>query len=149
VRVDAAKRKRPAFISILCVSEDRSVASLYPTPGAHDNEITPGEDLPVLIRVFKTDLPGLRRVPLDRILVLATDHFADLSPFVREGRFRPAADPPAWTRGDNDLPEVLVEAFAPLRTRGAGSYAVLHESFGVAALDLEVVETAGRTDASE
>jgi hypothetical protein len=139
VRIDRARRERPAFISILCVSEDRKVTPLYPRAGERNNAITPGTELPVLIQVFETKVPGLRRVPLDRILVVATETYADLSPYMRDSAFRPAADPPAPTRGTDDLPEVLAQAFAPLATRGAGSIGVQRESFGIAALDFEVV----------
>jgi hypothetical protein len=138
VTIDASRQKTPVFVSILCVSEDRSVAILYPTGGSRENLVTPGTPLECAIQVFETRIDGLARPAVDRVLVLATDVSPDLSSYRHGSRLLPAAQIHP-TRGDDGLPEVLQEAFAPTLTRGAGAIAVVHQAFGVASLDFEVV----------
>jgi hypothetical protein len=143
VRVGGAVDGKPVFISVLCVSEDRSISLLHPSPGARDNEVAPGAELRVPIAVFETpEVPGLRRVPIDRILVIATDRFTDFSPLVRDGRLRRAAELRTVARGGEEMPDLLSDLLMPLVTRGSTPTANTRGSFGVAALDLEVVSAA-------
>jgi hypothetical protein len=150
VTIDASRRKTPAYVSILCVSEDRSVAILYPTGGSRENLVTPGTPLECAVQVFETRIDGLVRPAVDRVLVLATEMSPDLSSYRRGSRLLPAAQIQP-TRGDDGLPDVLQEAFAPTLTRGAGAISVLHQGFGVVSLDFEVVASPGqpRSDGSK
>ena len=150
VTIDASRRKTPAYVSILCVSEDRSVDILYPTGGSRENLVTPGAPLESLIQVFVTEIDGLARPAVDRVLVLATEVSPDLSSYRHGSRLLPAAQIQP-TRGDDGLPDVLQEAFAPTLTRGAAAIAVLHQEFGVASLDFEVVTSPAppRTEGSK
>ena len=148
VTIDASRRKTPAYVSILCVSEDRSVAT------SPDRRFTrepghAGHAARMRCPVFETRIDGL--VPRGRSRPgFATEMSPDLSSYRRGSRLLPAAQIQP-TRGDDGLPDVLQEAFAPTLTRGAGAISVLHQGFGVVSLDFEVVASPGqpRSDGSK
>jgi hypothetical protein len=137
VELDPA-RKSPMHVTILCVSEDRTVELLYPREiGVRDNLVEPGVPFLWPIKVFETPIDGLGRPERDRILVLATQQVADFSQFV--ARSAPL-EPPATRGAGERLPDALLDALTPCRTRGATATAPgVDEPFGVAALDMEVV----------
>ncbi len=149
VTLDRATASGPLFVSILCISEDRSVTLLYPAVnGARDNLIEPGRPLRVPISLAPTRLEGVDRDGVDRLLVLVTETFADLSQFVREadGSFGSAAEARGVVRGEASLPSSILDALAPMVTRSADGAAdattgsnAAEAPFGVAALDLQVV----------
>jgi hypothetical protein len=139
VRIDSSRRRSPAYVSILCVSEDRSVAPLYPTTqGARDNELAPGEHLDARIEVFASDpIPGLARPPRDRFLVIATELAVDFRTYTSPPAI---AEPPELRGASDELPDILLDALAPCRTRGDSPTARAREqAWGIAALDVEVV----------
>lgn len=144
VTLDAKTRKRPAYVTVLCVSEDRTFAPLWPLPGATDNQALPGVPYVVDFDVFPTPIAGLDRPPLDRILVLATDHPADFAPYRSGGVefIAASADPETFRAAGPRLPSLVQDALAPCRpvaTRGARRLATVEETFGIAAIDLRVV----------
>ncbi len=140
VALDPALRKRSVFVTVLCVSEDRTVTLLHPPiVGERENVIMPGTPKQIAIEVMPTRVAGGTRDGVDRILVIATERYADFRPFVNEGRLIPATEEPRRDRGGEPLPLLLEMALAPAATRGAGAIAPIDESFGVAVLDFQVV----------
>ncbi len=144
VTLDAKGWTQPMHVAVLCISEDRAVAPIYPVDGATDNRARPGEPLTIRLSVFPTVIPGLERPAVDRLLVIATETPADFKEFQRGGGvFMASTEEPARFRGDGSrLPVALQDALAPCRTvtRGVRMRVTEAVSWGVAALDMRVVE---------
>lgn len=140
VTLDPA-RKRPAWLSVLALGEDRGVAVLCPEEHAYGEWIEPGVEESVLFRVNVTRIKGLSRPPRDRIIAVVTEQPANFTPFVQQ----PAMKEVSAFRGEGSgsldgLPDLLLEALAPCLTRGADrAPPTRDEPFGVTAFDIVVV----------
>jgi hypothetical protein len=146
IEIAPDQRAREVYLSVLCVSEDRSVAPLYPkSQGDRTNAHAPGGTLRFTIRVFPTVVEGISRPTVDRFIAIATEHPADFSRLESSpGVFLPADagihGPPRGGSAELPLPDVLVDALFP-KHRGAGVITPVDESFGVATIDAQVIAT--------
>jgi hypothetical protein len=99
IRLAAGPEAQRVHVTVLCVSEDRSITSIYPRSGDRENVLESGEAMRLPVEVFLPEdwAPGM---PLrDRYLILATVDYSDFTPLVQDGTLgatlRNAAPPPA------------------------------------------------------
>ncbi len=131
----------PLWLTVLQVSEDRTITRLVPTTdGARDSILFPGKPTRLPLSLDATRLDGLARDGIDRLLIFATEDYADFGPFLdRSGTFRSAEETAraVATRGGRSLPGALARALVAAPTRSADA----SERFGVAVLDVQLLTT--------
>ncbi len=139
--VDLPENHPPVFISILNVSEDRSISVIYPTGQRRDNQFR-GSDPPLLANahIFVDPEWTLDRPSRERFLILATEEWVDFTPLQREAGIRKtrSGDGGVILVTEDGFPPELLQALHPGKTRGAGGFAPKRAGFGVAALDVLV-----------
>jgi hypothetical protein len=124
----------PYHVTVLCVSEDRSIQVLYPLPGARDNKKHPGEVLSFPFEVVVNDKWREKRPMRDRYLVIATRSYADFTSFTRESRLR--GSPP----DESSIPPLIAQAFRAHGMRGVAPVPTAGD-FGIQAIDIFAART--------
>lgn len=148
IKVSFADSKRAigAYISILCLSSDRTVAAIYPTDLARQNFLEPGDELSVPIEVFFNPGADPSAGVRDRYIAIATAEWVDFSALERTQPIHEAAqqlekhNQESVKRGGkgSHMPEVLKQAFSGRRLRGPSSLEEGDWTFGLAAFDIQV-----------
>ncbi|KAA3611705.1 MAG: hypothetical protein DWQ01_06370 [Planctomycetota bacterium] len=133
--------KTSVHLAVFMLSEDRSVTLLYPGSALRrENALEPEQVLQVPVQLFANPPGPGGRFLRDRILVIATQEFADFSPFLQSRSFLAASDRiTARTRGKEKLPPAIFRALKGRKTRGSADLDASGWEYGVHAVDLVVL----------
>ncbi len=143
VHMPTGPAQKAMYLSVLCVSQDRSTEPIFPKDTRQDNLLEPGETLVLPpINVFVgpqwPDSQPLR----DRYLAILTPQYQDFAPlvspaFLAHGPSAKRGSSGSLPPGADDLPPVLKQALIGSTKRG-GSLMPKKPGFGVASADLVV-----------
>ncbi len=125
-----------AYVSVLCLSSNRTISVIYPTDLARENMLEPNESLRIPIEVFFPENYDPKHGVRDRYFAIATASWADFSIFER----LEALQSQSTHRGNlsDGMPDALKQAMAGRTLRGAGSLSADDWSFGISAIDVRV-----------
>ena len=130
------------YVTVLCVSEDRTITVAWPPAEERNtNIVEPGVPKSIPMVVWANPDWPLERPMRDRYIVIATEAWADFSIFVnKESQLvtKPKFDS---SRGGTTeaMPGILEQAFLGRSTRGGRSLKPKRAGFSVVALDAHMV----------
>ena len=142
ISIPSGKGVKPMHVTVLCVSEDRTITVAWPLPEERTtNLIEPGVPKSIAFEVWANPDWPLERPMRDRYIVIATESWADFSIFVnKESQLvtKPKFDS---SRGGatEALPGILEQAFMGRSTRGGRSLKPKRAGFSIVAIDALMV----------
>ena len=148
IHISLPDEKRPlgAYISVLCLSSDRTISTIYPTDMARQNYLEPGESLSIPVEVFFNPGANPELGVRDRYFAIATASWVDFSIFQRTLPVHEAAEQATNVKTkrsgstNSKMPPIMQQALDGNTLRGSGQITSGAWNFGISALDIQIFQ---------